>query len=56
MEEKDRCVVCFIETPYTQNTPIDERDFYIEGCGQLCEACYHEIKSEELADKNFRLV
>lgn len=56
MEEKDRCVVCYTETPYMKNTPIEEREFYIEGCGQLCESCYQEIKAEELADKKLRFI
>lgn len=56
MEEKDRCVVCYAETAYSKDTPIEEREFYIEGCGQLCEACYNEIKAEEHADKRLRFV
>ena len=56
MEEKDRCVACYAETPYTKDTPIDEREFYIEGSGQLCERCYQEIKAEEYADKKLRFV
>lgn len=56
MIEKDRCVGCYAETPYTKETPIEEREFYVEGCGQLCENCYQEIKAEELADKKLRMV
>lgn len=56
MEEKDRCVICYAETPYTKDTPIEEREFYIEGCGQLCENCYQEIKAEEAADKKLLML
>ncbi len=47
MNEKDRCVLCWKETEYTKDTPIEERQFYIEGSGQLCEECYREVRREE---------
>ena len=56
MEGRDRCVACYVETPYTKSTPIEEREFYIEGCGQLCEHCYQEIKTEEFAEKKLRFI
>lgn len=39
--EKERCVIlsCGKETPYTKNTPINERKYYARGVGQLCEKC-----------------
>jgi hypothetical protein len=42
-DEKEKCVMCGRETPYTKNTHIDLREYYIEGAGQLCEKCYKEI-------------
>ena len=42
-EEKEKCVMCGEETPYTKDTHIDLRKYYIEGAGQLCEKCYNEI-------------
>lgn len=39
----DKCVTCDAETPYTENTHIDYRNFYIEGCGQLCQNCYEKL-------------
>lgn len=41
----DRCVSCEVRTEYPTATPIYERRFYIEGAGQLCEACFHKIYS-----------
>ena len=38
-KEKDRCVLCGKETPYTKDTHIGNREHYIEGAGQLCETC-----------------
>jgi len=42
-KEVEKCVQCECDTPYLITTPIDERMYYIEGAGQLCEKCYHEI-------------
>lgn len=39
----EKCVFCEFDTNIPINTPIDERYFYIEGSGQLCEKCYREI-------------
>ena len=41
------CVICHKETPYTFDTPIDQRRYYYEGVGQLCKDCYREIVEEE---------
>lgn len=41
--EKDLCVVCGEETPYTKDTHIAKREFYIEGAGQMCQKCYMRI-------------
>ena len=42
-EEKEKCVSCGVETPYTINTHIDLRKHYVEGAGQLCTGCYEKI-------------
>lgn len=36
MGEKDKCVICGQESPYTRNTHIDHRIGYIQGGGQGC--------------------
>jgi len=41
--QDDVCVVCGASTPYTKNTDINARDYYVEGAGQLCENCYKNI-------------
>ena len=45
----DVCVVCGAATPYTVDTHIDEREYYIEGLGQLCNYCAYTcpLKSAE---------
>lgn len=46
-DEIEKCVCCGKETQYTFGIPIQERRFYIPGCGQLCEQCYGVVKSPE---------
>lgn len=41
----EKCVVCGTETSYMPSTSLDNRQFYIEGSGQLCEKCYNELYS-----------
>ena len=42
-QERDNCVSCGIETQYLKTDSIYERYGYIEGAGQLCNACYNNI-------------
>ncbi|HOK20686.1 MAG TPA: hypothetical protein PLX73_00975 [Candidatus Paceibacterota bacterium] len=46
-EEKDRCVVCAKQTPYTKKVHINLRRYYVEGAGQLCQRCYERIYGTE---------
>ena len=39
------CVCCGGITPYQVDTPVWMREYYIEGCGQLCRYCYFEIST-----------
>jgi len=39
----EKCVICGGDTPYTINTPINDREFYIDGLGQVCQKCHYEI-------------
>lgn len=38
---KDPCIRCGSETEYEVSTPVTVRRYYVEGAGQLCEACFH---------------
>ncbi len=40
----DKCVCCRAPTPYTVDTPISLRKYYIQGCGQLCKACFYDTQ------------
>ena len=37
--EVEKCVICGGETQYTKDTPVDQRENFIEGTGQLCKEC-----------------
>ena len=43
-EEFERCVICGELTAIPVSTPIDFRDFYEVGCGQLCVTCHKKIR------------
>ena len=42
-KERERCVVCGKDTGYTFSTLIQNRQFYVEGVGQVCKQCFVEI-------------
>ena len=39
----EKCVICGAETPYKISTPIDQREYYVEGSGQICQSCHLNI-------------
>ena len=39
----ERCVMCGGETEYTSSVPISQRNYYVEGAGQICEKCYRRL-------------
>lgn len=41
--KKDACVLCGSCTEYSFDCNINERKYYIEGAGQLCEICFSKI-------------
>lgn len=46
--EKEKCVICGAETPYTIHDHVDLRYWYVEGAGQLCKSCFN---NEPLTDE-----
>ena len=42
-QENENCVSCGEQTPYPVSENINNRDFYIEGAGQLCKDCYTNL-------------
>jgi uncharacterized protein YlaI len=47
---KEKCVICGVETPYDRETHIDQRLYYVEGCGQMCEDCYKKSVETHIDD------
>ena len=45
-EDFERCVMCGELTDIPVTTPIQLREFYEIGCGQLCENCYKTLQIE----------
>ena len=41
--EYEKCVVCHQETEVKKDEPIQNRQFYVVGAGQLCQKCFKEI-------------
>lgn len=39
----ERCVLCGELTPIPVSTPIGLREFYEDGCGQLCGDCHQKV-------------
>ncbi len=39
----ERCVCCHRRVGILKDTDIEFRPFYVEGVGQLCYGCYHEL-------------
>ena len=46
----EKCVICGRDTPYKISTPINQREFYLEGSGQICLHCHYKSygKNREL--------
>ena len=44
-EEYERCVLCGAMTETLRSTPIEFREDYEVGCGQLCHSCYKKINT-----------
>ena len=59
MENKDKCVMCGVETPYDVSTHVDYRYNYVDGIGQMCANCHRKgsnpIEHEELINTFFEL-
>lgn len=54
MDKKERkpdlCVLCGCETGYYFDTPVDEREYFVTGVGQLCKKCNAKIELMKLLD------
>ena len=46
----ERCIICQKELHIPVSTPITEREWYIQGCGQLCDECYRLVTRSSQTD------
>ena len=42
--DNEKCILCGKDTGIPFSAPIDRREYYIVGCGQLCKDCYDELE------------
>lgn len=42
----DLCVVCRDVTSVRTDYSVEQRKYYVEGCGQLCDDCWHKTSTE----------
>ena len=42
-DEREYCILCGRLTETVKDRSLSEREYYIEGAGQLCRECYQEI-------------
>ena len=40
---KEYCILCGRMTEAAKEQPVSEREYYIEGAGQLCRNCYGKL-------------
>ena len=49
--ETEKCILCGKDTYISVATPVTIRKYYLSGCGQLCEDCYHRLELAGIAVK-----
>lgn len=45
-EKNEKCVLCGRDVGIPESVPIENRKYYVCGCGQLCGACYKMLENE----------
>ncbi|MCH5278403.1 MAG: hypothetical protein J1E60_01290 [Christensenellaceae bacterium] len=45
IDKNEPCALCGAATDVPQSRPVDERDCYIYGAGQLCRECYDKVSN-----------
>ncbi len=40
----ERCVICKKKLDIPVATPVDQRNYYVCGCGQLCVDCFRLVR------------
>ena len=50
LNPKEKCIICNTETEERVNTHVGNRETYVQGCGQLCNACYLRCHNNSTVD------
>ena len=45
------CVCCKERVNGLKNEPVENREYFIDGVGQICERCYFELQAQ-MAEEN----
>lgn len=46
LEDKyEHCIICKQKLNILKATPVEKREFYIFGAGQMCDKCYNKFKN-----------
>lgn len=48
----EKCACCHLELDILKDVPVDLREHYVTGCGQLCPECYERIQLEGKANQD----
>lgn len=49
IKKTEKCILCGKDTGIPFNDPIDDRKYFIDGCGQLCEDCFDRMQYESIS-------
>ena len=44
-DEYETCIVCHEMTDIRRDAPVEKRECYVRGMGQLCRLCWNEYNS-----------
>ena len=44
IKKTEKCILCGKDTGIPFSAPIDSREYYIVGCGQLCKDCFDSLQ------------
>ena len=49
IKKTEKCILCGKDTGIPFSAPIDSRECYIVGCGQLCKDCFDSLQYESIS-------
>lgn len=52
----EKCILCQRETGVSVDLPVDSRENYALGLGQLCEKCYADMQDCAVTDELMEMI